>query len=55
MKDKFKKWFGLDEPDQIEAIDINHAAAALMVEVMAADHQWNDVRHHRSKHFLIIN
>ena len=52
MKDKFKKWFGLDEPDQIEAIDINHAAAALMVEVMAADHQWDDVEASQIKALL---
>ena len=43
MKEKFKKWFGLDEPEQIEAIDINHAAAALMVEIMAADQHWDDI------------
>lgn len=43
MKDILSKWFGLDEPEQIEVVNINHAAAALMVEIMAADHQWDDV------------
>lgn len=43
MKEKFKKWFGLDQPEKIEEVNINHAAAALMVEIMAADHQWDDV------------
>jgi len=52
MKEKFKKWFGLDQPEQIEAMDINHAAAALMVEIMAADHQWDDVEEQQIKALL---
>ena len=52
MKEKFKKWFGLDEPEQIEAIDINHAAAALMVEIMAADQQWDDLEADQIKTLL---
>jgi len=43
MKAKLKEWFGLDEPEQIETHDIQHAAAALMVEVMVADHDWDDM------------
>ena len=43
MKDIFKKWFGLDQPEEIESLDINHAAAALMVEIMAADDEWSDL------------
>lgn len=42
MKEKFKQWFGLDDPETIEPMDISHAAAALMVEIMAADDQWDD-------------
>lgn len=52
MKEKFKKWFGLDEPEQIETVDINHAAAALMVEIMAADHQWDDIEAQQIKTLL---
>lgn len=52
MKDRFKKWFGLDEPEHIEAVNINHAAAALMVEIMAADHQWDDVEAKQIKALL---
>lgn len=43
MKEKFKKWFGLDQTEEIQQPDINHAAAALMVEIMAADDEWNDL------------
>ena len=52
MKEKFKKWFGLDEPETIEPMDINHAAAALMVEIMAADDEWDDVEAQRIKELL---
>lgn len=52
MKEKFKKWFGLDEPEQIEQSDINHAAAALMVEVMAADNEWDDIEEVEIKRLL---
>lgn len=52
MKEKFKKWFGLDEPEQIEQVDINHAAAALMVEIMAADDHWDDVEAEQIKGLL---
>jgi len=43
MKEKFKKWFGLDQPEEIKQPDINHAAAALMIEIMAADNEWSDI------------
>ena len=52
MKEKFKKWFGLDEPEEIKTVDINHAAAALMVEIMAADNQWEDVEAGQIKDLL---
>ena len=52
MKEQLKKWFGLDEPEQIQQIDINRAAAALMVEIMAADHQWDDVEADQIKALL---
>lgn len=52
MKEKFKKWFGLDQPEQIDQLDIKHAAAALMVEVMAADQQWDDIEAEKIKQLL---
>lgn len=53
MKDKFLKWFGLDEPEHIDGHDIEHAAAALMVEVMASDHDWDDVEASKIKSLLV--
>lgn len=52
MKEKFKEWFGLNQPEEIEPMDINHAAAALMVEIMAADNHWDDVEAARIKELL---
>ena len=52
MKDKFKKWLGLDQPEQIDRLDIHHAAAALLVEIMAADNQWDDVEAAEIKRLL---
>ena len=54
MKETLKKWFGLDEPEEIDSLDIQHAAAALMVEVMAADNDWDDVESSRIKALLVI-
>jgi len=43
MKDVILGWMGIDEgSDQAPEIDPDRAAAALMVEVMAADHEWAD-------------
>lgn len=43
MKDAILGWLGIDqENDQVQDIDPNRAAAALMVEIMAADHEWAD-------------
>src|SRR5210317_102728 len=55
MKAKLKEWFGLDEPEQIETHDIQHAAAALMVEVMVADHDWDDMEVEKIHELLIGN
>lgn len=46
MKDTILNWLGLAESqaDDVE-IDPNRAAAALMVEIMAADHEWSDEEH----------
>ncbi len=54
MKAKLMEWFGLDEPEEIETHDIQHAAAALMVEVMVADHDWDDMEVEKI-HGLLIN
>lgn len=42
MINKIKQWF-LQEEATEESISVDLAAAALMVEVMAADHEWDDV------------
>lgn len=43
MKDVILGWLGVsDEAEQSAEIDPNRAAAALMVEVMAIDHEWAD-------------
>lgn len=43
MKDAILGWLGIDEEaDEHQEIDPNRAAAALMVEIMAADHEWAD-------------
>jgi uncharacterized tellurite resistance protein B-like protein len=55
MKAKLKEWFGLDEPEEIETHDIQHAAAALMVEVMVADHDWDDMEVDKIHELLIGN
>ena len=43
MKDKILGWLGIQE-EAVESpeIDTNRAAAALMVEIMAIDHEWAD-------------
>ena len=43
MKAKWLNWLGLEEDVEETRVDVNHAAAALMVEIMAADHQWDDI------------
>ena len=43
MKDKWLAWLGIEAEEEKPEIDVNRAAAALMVEIMAADHQWDDV------------
>ena len=43
MKERLLKWFGADQAEPLNELDINHAAAALMVEIMAADDQWDKV------------
>ena len=55
MKAKLKEWFGLDEPEEVETHDIQHAAAALMVEVMVADHDWDDMEVEKIHELLIGN
>lgn len=41
MKDAIRGWFGLTEDKEENGdIDPDRAAAALMVEVMAVDHEW---------------
>lgn len=42
MKDAILGWLGLsdDDSEQSTEIDPNRAAAALMVEIMAVDHEW---------------
>lgn len=55
MKARLMEWFGLDEPEEIETHDIQHAAAALMVEVMVADHDWDDMEKEKIHELLIGN
>ena len=55
MKARLMEWFGLDEPEEIETHDIQHAAAALMVEVMVADHDWDDMEKETIHELLIGN
>jgi len=55
MKAKLIEWFGLDEPEEIETHDIQHAAAALMVEVMVADHDWDDMEREKITDLMVHN
>lgn len=55
MKAKLIEWFGLDEPEEIETHDIKHAAAALMVEVMVADHDWDDMERQKITDLMVGN
>ncbi len=44
MKNKIFNWLGLSEVDEVlDTPSIEHAAAVLMVEIMHADHHWDDV------------
>ncbi len=45
MKSNFMAWLGLDSDNEEEAsgVDTNRAAAALMAEVMAVDHDWHEL------------
>ena len=44
MKQDFLSWLGLTKTEQEQTeLDTNRAAAALMVEVMAVDHDWHDL------------
>lgn len=53
MKEDFLSWLGLGAAKQEEAKpDTNRAAAALMAEVMAVDHDWHDLEVERIKELL---
>ncbi len=52
MKERLIEWLGLNQPETEETVDVRHAAAALMVEVMAADHHWDDQEEGRIKKLL---
>lgn len=43
MKETFLSWFGINNEEETEAISPDRAAAALMVEIMAVDHEWAQV------------
>ncbi len=54
MKNKIISWLGLDEANEtLSAPSIEHAAAVLMVEIMHADHHWDDVESDRIINLLI--
>lgn len=56
MKNLILQWLGLDNNEsQATPPDINHAAAALMVEIMAADDAWNESEAEHIKQLLTIN
>ena len=43
MKEKILSWIGVtSETDEVEQQCIKHASAALMIEIMAADKNWDD-------------
>lgn len=53
MKNLILQWLGIDvAKTQTTPPDINHAAAALMVEVMAADDEWDETEATRIKQLL---
>ena len=44
MKSTFMAWLGLDSEKETDAgVDTNRAAAALMAEVLAVDHDWHEL------------
>ena len=44
MKSTFMAWLGLDKNEESDSgVDTNRAAAALMAEVMAVDHDWHEL------------
>ena len=53
MKQDFLAWLGLSETKAEEnKLDTNRAAAALMVEVMAVDHDWHELEIQRIRELL---
>lgn len=53
MKNIILQWLGLSQTEsQATPPDINQAAAALMVEVMAADDNWDEAEAEQIKHLL---
>lgn len=51
MLNKILDWFKAED-DQHEPISVELAAAALMVEVMAADHAWDDVEEQKIRSLM---
>lgn len=46
VKDFFRQWVGADQV-HAEPVCVRHASAALMAEVMAADHDWDEIEQQR--------
>ncbi|MEE9351912.1 MAG: TerB family tellurite resistance protein [Thiotrichaceae bacterium] len=54
MKNKIISWLGLSEANEtLSAPSIEHAATVLMVEIMHADHYWDDVEAEKIVSLLI--
>jgi uncharacterized tellurite resistance protein B-like protein len=51
MLNKVLDWFKAEDPEQ-EPISVELAAAVLMVEVMAADHEWDDVEEQKIRSLM---
>lgn len=53
MKSTFMAWLGLDaEEENDPGVDTNRAAAALMAEVMAVDHDWHELEIERIEELM---
>ena len=53
MKDVILRWLGVNkDTEQDKTIEPNRAAAALMVEIMAVDHEWADEEASQIKNLL---
>lgn len=53
MKSTFMAWLGLDTEEEGDSgVDTNRAAAALMAEVMAVDHDWHELEIERIEELM---